>query len=164
MILDSFSNPFTVIDLLFIVCKRPPTTIDMFLEGIVMVIEFPTNVVVDLSIDFVTDDLADGFIGVYADILLEVGVSDVRIIAVSAAVIALEFAVPVSCASDVWTGVVVDVLVDVLTSMSAGEIICVRPGIGVDPLAEVSVNVSPDVIILEIAGPAPPFPKLMLCC
>ena len=99
----------------------------------------------------------------YADILLEVGVSDVRIIAVSAAVIALEFAVPVSCARDVRTGVVFDVLIGALTSMSAGEIICARPDIGVDALAEVSVNVSPDVIILETPRLAP-FPKLMLCC
>ena len=100
---------------------------------------------------------------VYADILLEVGISDVRIIVVSASVIALEFAVPVSCARDVLAGTVLDVLVDVSTSMSAGEIICVRPDIGVDALAGVSFNVSPAKITLETPRLAP-FPKLMLCC
>ena len=116
------------------------------------------NVVVDSSINVVTDGT------VCADLLVKVGVSDLWIIVVSATVIALEFAVSVSCAVDILAGVVVDVLVNVLTSMSAGETICVRTGIGVDALAEVNVNVSPDMITLESPRVAPPFPKLMLFC
>ena len=70
---------------------------------------------------------------------------------------------PVSCAGDILADTVLDMLVDVLVGMPAGEIICVRPGIGVDALAEVNVNVRPAVITLEVARLAP-FPKLVFCC
>ena len=91
----------------------------MFVEVEVVVIRVRTNVVVDSLFDVMANDLGDVFIDVYADILLEVGISDVRIIVVSTVVIALEIAVPVSCAGNVRTGMVFDVLVDVLASMSA---------------------------------------------
>ena len=146
------------IDVLVGVCA--PTTVYIFVGVELVVIKVRMNVVVESSIVVVTDDFADLLSDVCADIL---GVSGVEIIVVFTTVIALEFAVPVSSAGNVRTGMVVGVLVDILISMSAGETICVRPGIGVDTLAEVSVNALPDVITLETPKLAT-FPKLMLCC
>ena len=64
------------------------------------------------------DDLADVFIDVCDDALVEIGVSDVEIILVDAAVVVSEFAVPVSsCVGDALTGILVGILVITLTGV-----------------------------------------------
>ena len=71
---------------------------DMFVgfTGVeVVVIEARTKVVIDSVIGVATDKLTDVFIDVCANILLEVALSDIDIIVLGAAVIALEFAVSV---------------------------------------------------------------------
>ena len=121
------------------------------------------DVEVDPLICVVTDNLADAFIGVYNDILLEVGVSDVEIIVVSAAVIALKFAVPVPCAVDVLRAMLVGVLVDILAGVLPGLIICLVFSIDVEVLPEVSVNVLAAVATGDIAMSAPLENLLILC-
>ena len=138
--LISISLPFTVIDALVGVWAR--TIVDMFVGAKVVVIEARTNVVVDSLICVVTDELADVFIGMCADILVEVSFSGVGIIVVAAAVVALEFnTVPVSCVVNVLPGIMVGVLVNILTGTLASVIICVVSSIGVDALTEVNINV-----------------------
>ena len=116
----------------------------MLVEVEVVVMAVWRNVVVNLLVDVVTDELADVLmIRACADILVGVsGGSNVGIIVVAAAVIALEFVVPVLCTVDVLAGMLIGVLVNVLHGMLAGVIICVLPSIGVDTLAKVNFNVS----------------------
>ena len=92
--LDNFSHSCIAIEVL--VGVRAGTTVSIVVGVEMVVIRVRTNVVVDSLIDVVTDDLVDVFIGVYADMLVEAGVSEVEIIVVTAPVIVLEFVVPVS--------------------------------------------------------------------
>ena len=134
---NTFPHPCVVIDVL--VGVPAPITMDMFVEVEVVVIRVQTNVVVDSLFDVMANDLGDVFIDVYADILLEVGVSDVRIIVVSTLVIALKFAVPVSCAGDD------------LSTMLVGA------------FCEVNVNVLAAVMTVDI-DMLTPLEKLLLLC
>ena len=100
-------------------------------------------------VDVVTDELTD----VITDMRVKLCFSDVVMAAV---VIVLDFAVPKPCARDILAGMMVGVLVGALS----GAVFCVRPGIGVDALAEVLVNVSAAVII---AMPSPLEKSLLFC-
>ena len=138
---DNFAYPCTVLDVL--VGVRAGTLMDMFIELEVVVINVRSNVVFDAWIDTITD------------ILVVVSVSDVDIIAVAAAVIALEFVVPKSCAVDILAGMLVGLVGDVLADVLAGVTICVVPGIGVAVLTEANANILATITTLEIAVPAP---------
>ena len=115
----------------------------MLVEAEVVVMAVWRNVVVDSLVEVVTDELADILmIGACADIMVGASDgSDVGIIVVAAAVIALEIVVPVLCTTDVLAGMVFRVLVNVLHGVLAG-VIRFLPRIGVDTLAKVNFNVS----------------------
>ena len=68
---------------------------DMFVGAEVVVIGVRTNVVADSLIEVGTDNLADVFINVCADMLVKADVSEVDIIVVTSPLIALEFIMPV---------------------------------------------------------------------
>ena len=76
-----------MIDVLVGVWAR--TTIPSFVENEFLVIKVWPNVVIDSLIDVVADELTGALIGVCVDILVGVGLSDVNIIVVADAVIAL---------------------------------------------------------------------------
>ena len=153
---NTVSNPCVMIDVL--AGMRVPTTVDKLVGVEVVIIEVWTNVMVDSLVDVVMS-----VIDAYTDILLEVCVSDVEIIVVSAAVIALEFAVPVSCAGDVLGVILVGVLVNALADVLTGVIICLVFGIVVDSFCGVNVNVLKAVITVDIGMPTP-LEKLLLLC
>ena len=93
-------------------------------------------VVVVSLVNVVTDSLAGVFIGPCTVILVEVGLFDVKGIAVvTVTVIALEFALPVSYAVDVLARRIVGVLIDTLTAV----------------LPEANIDVLPALITVEIS-------------
>ena len=157
--LNSLPHACTAIDVL--VGVRAATIVTMFVEAEAVVIEVWTNVVAAWLIDMVANKLADGCINGCAD--MPVGVSDVAIIVVGVAVIALEFAVPVSCAVDFMADTIVGVLSDALTGELTGVPICVVSGTGVDTLAEVNVDILAALMTVEIVISAPLEKPLCFC-
>ena len=140
---NTVSNPCVMIDVL--AGMRVPTTVDKLVGVEVVIIEVWTNVMVESLVDVVMS-----VIDVYTDILLEVCVSDVKIIVVSAAVIALEFAVSVSCAGNVLGAMLVGVLVNALTDVLTGVMVCVVFGVDVDAFCGVNINVLKAVLTVDI--------------
>ena len=69
---------------------------------------------------------------------------------VSAPVIALKFAVLVSCGIDVLTCMLVGVLVGSLAGVLPGVMICVVTGIAADALPEASINLLTNVVTGDI--------------
>ena len=104
--LNSLPHACKAIDVL--VGMRAATVVTLFVEAEAVVIEVWTNVVAACMIDVVANELADGCIDACADI----------------PVIALEFAVPVSCAVDFMADMIVGVLSDALTGELTGVPIC----------------------------------------
>ena len=150
---NNFVYPCTVLELL--VGVRAGTIMDMVVEVEVLFSAIRTNVLDNLWINLVTDELSDMSNGMYADILVTVGVSEVEIIVAAAAVIALEFVLPKRCAVDFLTDMLVVVIGDAFSGALAGVISCVVPGIGVDMSTKINVNVLTAVTTVEIAVPTP---------
>ena len=90
------------------------------------------EVAIEVRTNVVTDDLADVFIDVCADMMFEINVPDVRIIVVAADVIVLEFAVAVLAT------LLIGKLVGALTGVLPGGIV---HGIGFGALPEMNANV-----------------------
>ena len=147
--LNACAHTCVPIDVLFDVLAG--TIVDMLAE---VKVKLRTNVVVDLLIGGATDESADVFIDRCTDILVEIGN---MIVAVAAAVIAVEFAVTVSCVGDFPVGMAVRILVNALAGVRTEVIVCAVPDIGVCALAEVNVDALASVM------PAP-LEKAFLFC
>ena len=116
-----------------------------------VLIEVRKHATVDSFADEVIGDLADVCIAACADTVFEVGVSNVGIIMVGVAVIALEFVVPISCTAGPLASIVVSVLVDAFGGMLAAVTIFVVTGVSFCALVKVKVN----VLTVEIRMSAP---------